>query len=45
MSKPFALDLLAVFSIIEEDIVKMLDQAKKENWDAHTLIQKIEEKI
>lgn len=45
LSKSFALDLVAVFSLIQEDVMKLLDKSIKEGWSADVLIKKVEDLI
>ena len=41
MSAPLSLDLVAVFSQIEEDTYRLLDKALEEQWDTDKLIDEI----
>jgi hypothetical protein len=43
LADPLALDMIAAFSLIQEDTEKLVAQAEKEGWDSDTLIQKIDE--
>ena len=41
MSHPFALDLIAMYSQMQEDMFKLVDKAEKEHWTAERLIDEI----
>ena len=43
-SFPFALDLIAAFSIAEEEIIKLINKAGKENWTMQELFKEKENK-
>lgn len=45
LSSPLALDLIAVFSLLEEDIIKLTNKAVKEGWSEDKLIQEISDLI
>ncbi|DAC71706.1 MAG TPA: hypothetical protein DSN98_09030 [Thermoplasmata archaeon] len=45
MSQPLALDLIAVFSMMKEDIQKVLQKAEKEEWSAERTIKEITDLI
>ena len=45
LSSPFVLDLVALFSLMEEDIVKLTRKAQREGWTPDKLIQEISELI
>jgi hypothetical protein len=42
LSSSFALDLTAVFNLIQEDIFKLLNKANKEAWTPTELLSEIE---
>jgi hypothetical protein len=42
---PMALDMQAVFNLIQEDVFKLIDESIKEGWTPDVLIKKIEELI
>jgi hypothetical protein len=44
-SMPMALDLIAVFSLLQEEVLDLLEQADKEGWTPDILIKKVEELI
>lgn len=44
-SSPFALDLIAAFSLAEEEIIKLINKAGKENWTMQELFLEIERKL
>lgn len=41
LADPMALDMIAAFSLAEEDTYKLLDKAVKEGWSSDTLITEI----
>ena len=45
LSQNFVLDLIALFSIMHEDVESLLDEAVKEEWTPERLIKEIEDKI
>ena len=45
LKAPLALDLIAVFSLIQEDMLSLLDDAIDNGWTTDTLIKKMGEII
>jgi len=45
LSQDLSLDLTALFNVIQEDVEKLLKQARKEEWTPEQLITQIENLI
>ena len=45
LSSPLALDLTAVFNVMKDEIMNLLNIAEKEGWTPEQLIKKVEDMI
>jgi hypothetical protein len=45
MINPFVMDMTAMYSLMQEDVMKIVGQAEKENWTIDKMIHEIERLI